>query len=271
MRTDDGIKDEVLIRTNSIPTYFAADIAYHYDKFIKRGFTKAINVWGADHAGHIPRMKIAMKNMGINPDRLEIITIQLVRLMRDGQIARMSKRKGDTISLGDLIEEIGVDNARFFFNMRNANSPFDFDLDLAVKQSNENPVFYVQYAHARICSILEHSRYMCEQVVETLSTKKNVLNYGYNTIYERALIRKIAMYPREIIEATRLREPSSITSYLRDLASEFHSFYSACPVNNADCDDIRFARLVLVQATKQTIKNALNALGISAPNKMDKL
>ncbi|MCL2442652.1 MAG: arginine--tRNA ligase [Treponema sp.] len=266
LKTDDESKDEVLIRANGIPTYFAADIAYHYNKLMERNFTKAINVWGADHSGHIPRMKAAMKSLGIDPSRLEVITIQLVRLMRDGQVARMSKRKGDTISLGDLIEEIGPDSARFFFNMRNSRSSFDFDLDLAVKQSNENPVFYVQYAHARICSILEQANIMPDKISEIACSDK----YHYNSSQERALIKRIAVFPREIITAAQMREPSGITSYVRNLASDFHAFYNVCRVNIED-ETIRFARLILIQAVRQTIRNSLNILGVSAPDKMASL
>ena len=152
--SEDGEKDEVLIRANGVATYFAADIAYHRNKFQKRGFDRAINIWGADHHGHVARMKSAMEALGVKPDRLEVVLMQLVRLMQGGEVARMSKRSGKAITLNVLLDEIGVDAARFFFNMRNAGSHFDFDLDLAVEQSNNNPVYYVQYAHARICSII---------------------------------------------------------------------------------------------------------------------
>ncbi|MCL2404254.1 MAG: arginine--tRNA ligase [Defluviitaleaceae bacterium] len=271
LRTEGDMKDEVLIRENGIPTYFAADIAYHYNKFVERGFTKAIDVWGADHGGHIARMKAAMQCLGIDPANLEIITIQLVRLMRDGQIARMSKRKGDTISLGDLIEEIGVDSARFFFNMRNSGSAFDFDLDLAVKQSSDNPVFYVQYAHARICSILEQSNVSYEELLQLAQDKSNKPSYKYDTPQERALIRRIALYPRELVNASHMYEPSSLTTYVRNVASDFHAFYTACKVNNAGDESIKNARLILALAARQTIKNVLEILGVAAPEKMKKL
>jgi len=267
LKTNEDVKDEVLVRANSFPTYFAADIAYHYNKFVERGFTQAINIWGADHGGHISRMKSAMESIGVDSSRLQIITIQLVRLMREGKVARMSKRKGDTVSLGDLIEEIGVDSARFFFNMRNASSAFDFDLDLAVKQSSDNPVFYVQYAHARICSILEQAGIPYDGG-KPLEPKP--INYNYNTPAERALIKRIALFPREIESIAQLLEPSSLTTYVRNLASDFHSFYTVCPVNRAD-DDVRLARLLLVQATRQTIQNSLYLLGVSAPTKMAKI
>jgi arginyl-tRNA synthetase len=261
------VKAEVLIRANGFPTYFAADIAYHYNKFAERGFTRGINVWGADHGGHIARMKYAMECLGIDPKRLEIITIQLVNLIRDGKVTRMSKRKGDAVSLGDLIEEIGVDSARFFFNMRNANSAFDFDLDLAVKQSNENPVFYVQYAHARICSILTQAGADIQRYAVTAAD----VNYNFDHPLERALIKRIALFPREILSVVQFLEPSNLTTYVRNVAGDFHSFYNACPVNNAKEEDIRFARLLLVQAVRQTIKNAMGLLGVSAPERMAKM
>jgi len=264
----DDVKDEVLVRANSFPTYFAADIAYHYNKFEERGFTRGINIWGADHGGHISRMKSALESMGIESNRLEIIIIQLVRLMRDKQVVRMSKRKGDTVSLEDLIEEIGVDSARFFFNMRNANSAFDFDLDLAIKQSNENPVFYVQYAHARICSLLEQAGINIDKQTPMESSE---IKYNFDTPAERALIKTIALFPREIVSVAQSLEPSSLTTYVRNLASDFHSFYTVCPVNSVEDDDVRSARLLLVQATRQTIKNSLDLLGVSAPNKMAKI
>ena len=155
LKDDEEMKDDVLVRSNGIPTYFAVDIAYHRNKFVERGFSKVINVWGADHHGHIARMKSAMQALGINPDALTVIVIQLVRLMEDGKVIRMSKRTGELVTLGELLEDIGKDAARFFFNLRQADSHFDFDLNLATSQSNENPVYYVQYAHARICSILK--------------------------------------------------------------------------------------------------------------------
>jgi len=272
--TDGDAKDEVLIRANTLPTYFAADIAYHYNKFVDRGFTRGINVWGADHGGHISRMKSALECLGVNPKCLEIITIQLVRLMRDGQVVRMSKRKGDAVSLDDLIEEIGVDSARFFFNMRNSNSAFDFDLDLAVKQSNENPVFYVQYAYARICSILEQAGINVDCKTNDALIKEDShdkINYKYDNPLERALIRRIALFPREIVMVAQQLEPSNLTAYVRALASDFHSFYNACPVKNANDENVRFARLLLIQATRQTIKNSLDLLGVSTPNRMSKI
>ena len=266
----DDVKDEVLVRANSFPTYFAADIAYHYNKFEERGFTRGINIWGADHGGHVSRMKSSLESMGIDSNRLEIIIIQLVRLIRDKQVVRMSKRKGDTVSLEDLIEEIGVDSARFFFNMRNATSAFDFDLDLAIKQSNENPVFYVQYAHARICSLLELAGVNINEQTPII-LKSSEIKYNFDTPSERTLIKTIALFPREIVAISQSLEPSSLTTYVRNLASDFHSFYTDCPVNKCEDEDIRSARLILVQATRQTIKNALDLLGVSAPTKMAKI
>lgn len=267
LKTEGDAKDEVLIRENGIPTYYTADIAYHYNKLVERKFTCAINVWGADHGGHIPRMKSGLASLDIDPNRLEVITIQLVRIVREGDIVRMSKRKGDTISLGDLLEEIGPDSARFFFNMRNATSSFDFDLDLAVKQSNDNPVFYVQYAHARICSILELAGIGCQEI---LSMAAAGINYNYDDSHERALIRRIATFTREIISSANTKEPSCITTYVRNLAGEFHKFYNACKVNTAEDHEVRKARLLLIHAVKQTIRNSLDILGVHAPEKMAK-
>ncbi|MDO4288352.1 MAG: arginine--tRNA ligase [Eubacterium sp.] len=253
-------KDDVLIRQNGLPTYFMGDIAYHLNKFMTRGFDRCVNVWGADHHGHIARLKAAMAAAGVNPDNLEIVIMQLVRLMRDGEIARMSKRKGEMISLTDLIEEVGRDAARFLFNMRSPDSHLDFDLDLAIEQSNENPVFYVQYAHARICSIL---RQMAEDVTEkdavnlTLLKEKEEIN----------LITMLANLPEEIIIAEDKMDPSRITRYAMDLASAFHSFYNACRVRVEDVALMK-ARLALIEATKQVLTNVLGILGVEAPERM---
>ncbi len=261
--TDFGLeKDDVLVRANGFVTYFAADIAYHKNKF-DRGFDTAIDIWGADHHGHVARLKAAMEALGINPDRLEVILMQLVRLVRDGEAVRMSKRTGKAITLGDLLEETSVDAARFFFNMRQANSHFDFDLELAVSQSSENPVFYVQYAHARICGI-----------IKTMAAKginiKSFADLDVSLLKEAKeieLMKEIAKFPEEIKVSANLREPSRITKYTMDLATAFHAFYSACKV---DCDDKKLAdaRLKLVATCGQTIKNALTVLGISAPEHM---
>ncbi|GHV18611.1 arginine--tRNA ligase [Clostridia bacterium] len=253
-----GDKDEVLVRANGFATYFAADIAYHYNKLAERGFDRAINVWGADHHGHIARMKRSMEILGLDPDRLEVITIQLVRLMRGGEVARMSKRSGESITLGDLLEEIGIDSARYFFNMRLANSHFDFDLELAVKQSSDNPVFYVQYAHARICSIIESAKeYGNWTGVEPTYTHEA----------EQTLIRKIANFPQEVAVSAQILEPSRLTHYAAELAGDFHSFYGACKVMVED-EQTRNSRLLLVDSARQTLKNVLNLLGVTAPERM---
>lgn len=253
-------KDDVLVRQNGLPTYFMGDIAYHLNKFKTRGFDRCINVWGADHHGHIARLKAAMQAAGINPDALEIVVMQLVRLMRDGEIARMSKRKGEMITLTDLIEEVGRDAARFLFNMRSPDSHLDFDMDLAIEQSNENPVFYVQYAHARICSILrqmEEDGNINTPANLTLLKEKEELN----------LLNMLSNLPNEIVVAEEKMDPSRITHYAMDLASAFHSFYNACRVRIDDAELMQ-ARLALIKGTKQVLANVLGILGIDAPDRM---
>ena len=256
-------KDDVLVRANGIPTYFAADIAYHRNKLEERDFDLAINIWGADHHGHIARMKGAMEAVGISGDKLDVLVIQLVRLMRNGEIARMSKRTGKMITLADLIDEIGIDAARFFFNMRAAGSHMDFDLDLAVSQTNENPVFYVQYAHARISAII---RLLEESGVKvplygdidcSLLTKKEELE----------LLEVLAKLPDEIRASAESFDPSNLTHYLIDVASHFHSFYNACRVRDEE-ENIMRARLKLIESCRTVIKNVLDILGVSAPEKM---
>ncbi|HHX24007.1 MAG TPA: arginine--tRNA ligase [Thermoanaerobacterales bacterium] len=262
-------KDEVLIRSNGLPTYFASDIAYHKNKF-DRGFDLVIDIWGADHHGHIPRMKGAMKAIGYDPDKLVIIIMQLVRLYRNGEIARMSKRSGRAVTLADIVDEVGKDAARFFFNLRGADTHLDFDLDLAIKQSDDNPVYYVQYAHARICSILRQAQ---EQGVELPDindfTSENMDKYG-DLLTEEAeldLIKKLADFPSEIKISADNLAPYRITVYSQELASMFHSFYNKCRVLTDD-QDMTSVRLLLVMAVKQVLKNALSILGISAPERM---
>lgn len=256
-------KDEVLVRANGIPTYFAADIAYHYNKFVTRGFDRVINIWGADHHGHIARMKNAMSLLGIDPDRLQVVTMQLVRLMRGGEVARQSKRTGGAITLTELIDDIGIDASRYFFNMRLAGSHFDFDLDLAVQQSNENPVYYVQYAHARISSII---RQMAEEGVAVPACKDIDLSL-LDKPEEVELLRKIAQFPGEIKQSAEALEPAKIVKYVSDLAGLFHSFYNA---NRVKVDDnaLMLARLKLIDCVRITIKNALAILAVEAPEKM---
>ncbi len=262
--TDFGLeKDDVLVRANGFYTYFAADIAYHKNKLVTRGFDTAIDIWGADHHGHVARLKAAMEALGVNPDRLEIILMQLVRLVRDGEAVRMSKRTGKAITLNDLLEETGVDAARFYFNLRQANSHFEFDLELAVRQSSENPVFYVQYAHARICGIIKALAEQGAQVLEFDKIKPELLSDPK----EIELMKMIAKFPEEIKAAASIREPSRITKYSMDLAAAFHAFYGACKVACED-ENLRAARLALVSACRQTIKNSLSVLGIDAPEHM---
>ncbi len=256
-------KDEVLVRNNGIPTYFAADIAYHRNKFETRGFDWVINLWGADHHGHVARMKAAMAAIGINPDRLDVVLFQLVRLYRNGEIARMSKRTGKSISLMDLVEEVGRDAVRFFFNTKASGSHLDFDLDLAVKQSNENPVFYVQYAHARICSMLRLLESEGITIPEVSGTKLELLNKQE----EFDLIKKLSEYPDEIRISAETLEPSRLTRYVLEVAASFHSFYNACRVRGEEAELMK-ARLVLVDCTRIVIRNVLDLLSISAPERM---
>ncbi|MGI6605446.1 MAG: arginine--tRNA ligase [Peptococcia bacterium] len=252
-------KDEVLVRSNGVPTYFAADIAYHRNKF-ERGFEKVINIWGADHHGHVARMKGAMQALGQDPEALDVILMQLVRLFRNGEIVRMSKRSGQYITLSELIDEVGKDAARFFFVMRSADSQMDFDLDLAKAESSENPVYYVQYAHARVCSILKAS----------IAELPDYDRVDFSLLKEEAeidLIRKIADFPDEIIGAAQYYEPHRLTYYAHDLASLFHSFYNSCRVLIDDVE-LRQARLLLIEATRITLRNVLQLLGVTAPERM---
>lgn len=255
-------KPEVLVRSNGVPTYYAADIAYHDNKF-KRGFDTVINVWGADHHGHVARMQGAMEALGYDRNRLEVILMQLVRLYRGGEIVKMSKRTGTYVTLNELIEEVGKDAARFFFVARSADSQMDFDLDLAVTQSSDNPVYYVQYAHARICSILAAA------AGEGLSVDENTkINYDCLTHEsELQLIRKLADFPDEVVKAAVAREPHHIAAYVLDLAGLFHNFYSHCRVLGVD-KELSLARLQLITVLARVIKKALAAMGVSAPQKM---
>ena len=256
-------KDDVLVRANGIPTYFAADIAYHRNKLEERDFDLAINIWGADHHGHIARMKGAMEAVGISGDKLDVLVIQHVRLMRNGEVARMSKRTGKMITLADLIDEIGVDAARFFFNMRAAGSHMDFDLDLAVSQTNENPVFYVQYAHARICSIL---RNLAADGVTPKACTVDELTC-LTAPEEHELIRHISEFTGEIESSAKVYDPARITRYVLDLATLFHKFYNACRVKVED-ESLMQARISLCIATKTVIKKVLEMLNIDAPESM---
>lgn len=254
-------KDEVVIRANGLPTYFAADIAYHKDKF-ERGFDWVINVWGADHHGHVARMKGAMEAIGYDPDRLDVLLMQLVRLYRNGEMVRMSKRTGTTVSLDELIEEVGKDAARFFFVMRSPDSHLDFDLELAKKKNQDNPVYYVQYAHARIMSIFRQAEAAGVKVKKVADADFSVLDAE-----ELEILRKIADLPEEISIAARTMAPHRIARFVLDLAGLFHSFYNHHRVLNED-EAIQDARLALMETCRITIKNALKILGVSAPDHM---
>jgi len=257
------LKDDVLIRANGFPTYFAADIAYHKNKLVDRGFDKAIDVWGADHHGHVARLKGAMDALGIGGDRLDIVLMQLVRLTRNGEVVRMSKRTGNAISLTDLLEEVPIDAARFFFNLREPGSAFDFDLDLAVSESSDNPVYYVQYAHARICSILKNLA--AEGIRVDPATEEQLLLLTDPA--ERDLIRYLALFPEEIAAAAKNYDPARITRYAIELATRFHRFYNTCRVKCGD-EGLQSARVTLCLATRQTIENVLGMLRITSPETM---
>lgn len=258
-----GDKDEVLIRANGIPTYFAADIAYHANKF-NRGFTKAIDVWGADHHGHVARMKGALDAIGLDGSRLDIVLMQFVRLVRDGEPVRMSKRTGKAITLTDLLDEVPLDSARFFFNLREPGSQIEFDLGLAVAQDSENPVYYVQYANARICSILKA---MAGEGVSFAPTIAFGSLSKLNTDAERGLIRQVAAFPGEIVSAAKSYDPARITRYLIDLAAGFHKFYNACHIKGEEAS-LQQARLALCIASQTTLQNGLSMLKVSAPESM---
>ncbi len=256
-------KNEVLVRQNGIPTYFAADIAYHINKLETRNFDLAIDIWGADHHGDVARMKGAMAAVGINPDRLEVVLMQLVRLTRDGEVVRMSKRTGKAITLSDLLEDVSIDVARFFFNMRMAGSHLDFDLDLAVKESSENPVYYVQYAHARICSIIKALSEEGTEVKPFESINSSLLKEES----ELELLKKLCELPEEIRLAAISREPARITRYSIELATAFHSFYNACRVKGED-SALTDARLKLCASCGTVLRGILKMLKIDAPEKM---
>ena len=258
-----GEKDEVLIRANGNPTYFAADIAYHKNKFADRGFNRVINVWGADHHGHVARLKGAMDAVGLDGSKLDIVLMQLVRLMKDGEPYRMSKRTGKAITLSDLTDLVPIDAARFFFNMREPNSTLDFDLDQAVKEDSSNPVYYVQFAHARICSILKN---LSAQGIEAKECSIADLE-ALKTAEERELIRKLALCPQEIINAAKNYDPARMTHYCVELATMFHKFYTNCRVQGED-EVLMQARISLCMAVKTTLCNMLELLKITVPESM---
>jgi len=253
-------KDNVVIRGDGSPTYFASDIAYHYNKFLERNFDKVINIWGADHQGHIPRMKAVVGALGINPDQLMVVISQMVTLRRGDELVRVSKRSGDIITLREVAEEVGTDACRFFFLSRSADSQMDFDLELAKKESADNPVYYVQYAHARIASILR------------LAQQRGI-DYGDGDVSllvtepELALIRKMLLFPELVEIAAHTLEPHHLTYYSQDLATVFHSFYKQCRVVSRN-EVLSRARLKLVKAAQVVLANTLHLMGMTAPEKM---
>ncbi len=257
-------KDFVLVRANGIPTYIVPDIAYHCDKLVTRKFDKAINVLGADHHGYVPRLKAALKALDVNVNNLDVVLMQMVILLRNGEVAKLSKRSGKAITLVTLLEDIPLDAARFFFNMREANTHFEFDLDLAVEQTSQNPVYYVQYAHARICSILRNLQqeglYLDGTAMSDLPAPA--------TKQEIELIRHLAQFPAEIDAAAKAYDPSRITKYATELATLFHKFYDACSVKNAETPELREARTAICRAVGQTLRNAMSILKIDCPEKM---
>lgn len=256
-------KDIVLIRANGLPTYIVPDIAYHYNKLVTRGYDKAIDVLGADHHGYVPRMKAALTALGVDANRLDVVIMQMVRLVRDGETIKLSKRSGKAITLNTLLDEVPIDAARFFFNLREPNSHFDFDLELAARESSENPVYYVQYAHARICSIIKKA--LSEGVtLRTPNTKELMM---LNAPEERELISHLASLTDEIISAAKQYDPAKITHYVIELATLFHKFYNACRVM-VDDESLMQARLFLCTAVKETINNILTMLKIDAPEAM---
>jgi len=257
-----GEKDEVLIRANGHPTYFAADIAYHYNKFAVRGFDRVINVWGADHHGHVARLKGAMDAVGLDGSKLDIVLMQLVKLMRDGELVKVSKRTGKSITLADLLDEVPLDAARFFFNLREPNTQMDFDLGLAVEESSQNPVYYVQYAHARICHIIQ--RLAAEGVAFGDGA---AIPAVLTDPAEHELIRHIAAFPSEIADSARLYDPSRITKYAITLATLYHKFYDRCRVLG-EAPELTKARAELCVATKTVIANLLTMLKIDCPEQM---
>ncbi len=257
------LKDDVLRRANGFYTYFAADIAYHRNKFADRGFDKVINIWGADHHGHVARLKGALDALGLNgSEKLDIVLMQLVKLLRDGEVVRMSKRTGKAISLSDLLDEVSVDAARWYFNAK-PDTQMEFDLGLAVREDSENPIYYVEYAHARICSLL---RAMAEEGL-TVPAQENVDMGLLTGETEKALIKQIAQFCEEIKLAARDYDPSHINRYLQELAGCFHRFYTACRIKGEE-PAVQAARLKLADDTRLVLRNGLKLIGVDAPEKM---
>ena len=256
-------KDFVLVRSNGIPTYVVPDIAYHYDKLVTRGFDKAIDVLGADHHGYVPRLKAALTALGVDASRLDAVLMQMVRLVRNGEIVKASKRSGKAITLVTLLEEVPIDAARFFFNLREPNSHFDFDLDLAIEQSSQNPVYYVQYAHARICNIVKG---LAENGITQRACTDEELAL-LTAPEEIELINKLASLTGEIITSAKTYDPARVAHYVYETATLFHKFYNACRVKGED-ESLMQARLALCVATKTVIENVLTMFKITAPESM---
>ncbi len=253
-------KDNVVVRSNGSPTYFATDIAYHYNKFLERKFDRVINIWGADHQGHVSRLKAAVGALGIDPERLELVVHQLVTLRRGGELVRISKRSGDIITMRELVDEVGSDACRYFFLSRSTNSQMDFDLELAKKESPDNPVYYIQYAHARIASILRKAQ---ERGVDRTNGDVSLLT----TEPELTLIRKLLLLPELVEIVAQTIEPHHLTYYAQDLATVFHSFYKQCRVISKN-EALTQARLKLVEATKIVLARTLHLMGMTAPERM---
>ena len=256
-------KDRVLVRENGVPTYLVPDIAYHYNKLAVRKFDKAVDIFGADHHGYIARIKASMTALGVDADRLDIVIMQMVNLVRNGEKYKLSKRSGKAITLSTLLDEIPIDAARFFFNLREPNSHFDFDLDLAVSQTSQNPVYYVQYAHARICSVLKK---MNEEGIEVKSLDKAALSV-LTAPEEQEMIKHLATLPNVINEAAKAYDPAKVTKYVIDLATMYHKFYNNCRIMGEN-ESVMQARLSLSLAVKQVIKNILDMLKITCPESM---
>lgn len=261
--TDYGMdKDFVLRRSNGLYTYIVPDIAYHYDKLVTRNFDIAINILGADHHGYVPRLKAALTALGVDASKLDVILMQMVRLVRNGETVKLSKRSGKAITLVTLLDEIPIDAARFYFNLREANSQFEFDLDLAVEKSSQNPVFYVQYAHARICSLLTNLKNEGIEIPETADLTL------LSDTREIELIRHLASLPGEVNLAAKNYDPSKLTKYAVDTATLFHRFYDACSVKNAESPELMNARIILAKTVRQVLRNVLTMLKIDCPEKM---
>ncbi|KPL58019.1 arginine--tRNA ligase [Rossellomorea vietnamensis] len=254
-------KNRVLIKNDGTYTYLTPDISYHQDKF-ERGHDVLINIWGADHHGYIPRMKAAIEALGFDRDKLEVEVIQLVHLYKNGEKMKMSKRTGKAVTLRELVEEVGLDAVRYFFAMRSADTHMDFDLDLAVSQSNENPVYYAQYAHARICSILRQAE------EQGLASEDKIDLKLIGTEKEVDLLKKLGEFPQMIADAAEKRTPHRVANYINDLASAFHSFYNANKVLDEENRELTTARLALVKVVRVTLQNALALIGVAAPEKM---